>query len=121
MAIFDLMVDQTLGLQEVKDYVEIFEPMFDALDADIDDYDWEMSDLEAMQDLECVRVFILSNLICAAQDVEMFPYFVDADDFDFTDGVHFDITNYDDEEVDEIKAALKEFEDKTGVEVSIEE
>ena len=46
---------------------------------------------------------------------------MDADDFDFTEGVHFDISNYSDEDVEEIKDALKVFEDKTGIEVSIEE
>lgn len=121
MALFDLILNQTLELQEVKDYVELFEPMFEALNVDLDDYDWEMTDLESMQDLGCVRVFILGNLIFAAQDAGIFPYFMDADDFDFTDGVHFDIANYDDDKADEIRTALKEFEDKTGVEVSIEE
>ena len=121
MALFDLILNQTLELQEVKDYVETFEPMFEALGVDLEDYDWEMFDLDSMQDLESVRVFILGNLIYAAQDVDIFPIFMDADDFDFTDGVHFDIANYDDDEADEIRTALKEFEDKTGVKVSIEE
>lgn len=44
MALFDLILNQTLELQEVKDYVEIFEPMFEALNVDLDDYDWEMTD-----------------------------------------------------------------------------
>lgn len=66
MALFDLILNQTLELQEVKDYVEIFEPMFEALNVDLDDYDWEMTDLDSMQDLDCVRVFILGNLIFAA-------------------------------------------------------
>lgn len=121
MALFDLILDQTLGLEEVKDYVEIFEPMFEALDVDLDNYDWEMTDLDSIQDLDCVRIFILGNLIYAAQDAGIFPYFMDADDFDFTDGVRFYIANYDDDEADEIRTALKEFEDKTGIEVSIEE
>lgn len=120
MALFDLILDQTLGSGEVKDYVKIFEPMFEALNADLNDYDWEMVDLDSMKDLDCVRVFILGNLIYAAQDAGIFPYFMDADDFDITDGVRFNIANYDDE-ADKIRTALKEFEDKTGVEVSIEE
>lgn len=121
MAIFDLILNQTLDLYETRDYTEIFEPMFDALNADPEDYDWEMNDLEAMQDLDYVRAIALGNLIYAAQDVEIFPSCMDADDFDFTEGVHFDISNYDDDEVEEIKDALKVFEDKTGIEVSIEE
>ena len=46
---------------------------------------------------------------------------MDADDFDFTDGVHFDISSYDDEEAEEIREALAVFKDRTGIEVSIEE
>lgn len=121
MALFDLILNQTLGLEEVKYYVETFEPMFEALNANLDDYDWEMIDLDSMRDLDYVRVFILGNLIYAAQDADIFPYFMDADDFNFTDGVCFDIANYDDDKADKIRTALKEFEDKTGVEVSIEE
>lgn len=109
MALFDLILNQTLGLEEVKYYVETFEPMFEALNANLD----------SMWDLDYVRVFILGNLIYAAQDADIFPYFMDADDF--TDGVCFDIANYDDDKADKIRTALKEFEDKTGVEVSIEE
>lgn len=121
MAIFDLILNQTLDLQETKDYTEIFEPMFDALNADPEDYDWEMNDLEAMQDLDYVRAIALGNLIYAAQDVEIFPSCMDADDFDFSDGVAFDISNYSDEEVEEIREALNTFTDKTGVTVDIVE
>lgn len=121
MAIFDLILSQTLGLEETKDYASIFEPMFEALGVEPEEYDWEMQGLEEMQDLEYVRAIALGNLIYAAQDVDIFPMYMDADDFDFTDGIHFDISSYDDEEAEEIREALTVFEDKTGIKVSIEE
>lgn len=121
MAIFDLMVEQTLGLYETKEFTEIFEPMFEALGVEIEDYEWEMTDLETMQDIEYVRAITLGNLIYAAQDVEIFPEYMDADDFDFSDGIRFDVSNYDEDQIEDIKQALEEFEDRTGLKVGIEE
>lgn len=120
MAIFDLMVEQTLGLYETKEFTEIFEPMFEELGVEIEDYEWEMNDLETMQDLEYVRAITLGNLIYAAQDVEVFPGFMDADDFDFSDGIKFDISNYEEDEVEEIESAIEEFMAKTGLKIDIE-
>lgn len=121
MAIFDLIVDQTLGLYDTRDFVEIFEPMFDELDADVDNYDWDMDDLDTLQDLESVRINILRNLIFAAQDSGIFPEYVDADDFDLDDGIIFDMSGYEETQIGDIKLAIEEFSALTGLTIDIEE
>lgn len=120
MAIFDLLLDQTLNLSETKDFTKLFDPMFEALNADPDDYDWDMPDPDAINDLESVKVIIAGNLVYAAQDVDIFPMHMDANDFCFEDGITFDISSYSEEEAEEIKEALEIFEDKTGITVTIE-
>lgn len=119
--IFDLVLDATLNLYETREYLEIFEPMFDALEVDPEDYDWALSDSDKIQDLEYVRCLALGNLIYAAQDAGIFPDYLDADNFDFEGSVSFDMNSYDEEEAEEIREAFKIFKEKTGIVISIKE
>lgn len=124
MRIFDELLKQTLDLHDpegLRDLAKIFEDLFEKIDMDPSEYDWEMFDLEELQDPEAVRIFCLGNLMYAAQDAGIIPSFVDLDDFDFScDAIFRNIEEYSDIEAEDIVKGIERFNELTGANIMIE-
>lgn len=124
MRIFDELLKQTLDLHDLeglRDLAKIFEDLFEKIDMDPSEYDWEMFGLEELQDPEAVRIFCLGNLMYAAQDAGIIPSFVDLDDFDFScDAIFRNIEEYSDVEAEDIVKGIERFNELTGANIMIE-
>lgn len=119
MTIFERAIEATLQTTEVEDLLNTFDKLFDEINADPSDYDWEFFSVSDLQDIEIVRIGALGNLMAAAQDVDILHAEIDIDDFDFDDGISFDMTSYRDY-VEEIEDSINNLAQITGLKIQIQ-
>lgn len=115
--IFDLMMDESMLVDETRDIANTIETLFDKLGVDPIAYEWILFNIE---DYEEARAVGLRNLFQAAQDINMLPDVLDIDDFDFNEDIILKVKYYSEEDIEEISSAVQELEKLLELEIKVD-
>lgn len=115
--IFDLMMGESLLVDETKEIANTIETLFDKLGANPIDYEWVLANIE---DYEEAREVGFRNLFQAAQDMGMLPGFLDIADFELNEDTILIVGYYSEKEAERISSAVEELKKLLGLEIEVD-